>query len=223
MVKRAVAWLKVIFLGLASEFRLVWLALLVVVLALVIVCWLGASEFHIRFAGLVLQWFGLGTVVCGIQKTRELFGHPSYTHLLLEKLSRIRRWGRSIVIEPEPASFKVSAGDLRVHIWDNVDLTEQIQAQVTALTKNVERMRQRLDQMQNEMEAEHRKHAESLRQEQQLREKNDEELRKLLEVAETGGLDISLFGLFFLFIGLFLSTLSPEITQWVARFLTGWI
>lgn len=39
-----------------------WLALLVVVLSLVIVYWLGASEFQIRCAGLVLQWCGLDGV-----------------------------------------------------------------------------------------------------------------------------------------------------------------
>lgn len=86
---------------------------------------------------------------------------------------------------------------------------------VAALTKNVEQMNGHLIRMQMESDAALRKHSASLRQEQQIREKEEKEIRKLLEDAETGGLDISFIGLIWLTVGLALSTVSPEIAQWM--------
>ena len=56
---------------------------------------------------------------------------------------------------------------------------------------------------------------ESLRQERQFREEGDEHLHKRLEAAEPGGLHISLIGVIWIFLGLILSTVSPEIAQWM--------
>ena len=48
-------------------------------------------------------------------------------------------------------------------------------------------------------------------QEAQMRQKGDEANRDKLEEASTGGVYISLFGAYLLFLGVILSTLAPEI------------
>ena len=83
------------------------------------------------------------------------------------------------------------------------------------MTRNVERMNERLIQAQKDIDSERSKHSESLRQERQFREGGDEHLHNRLEAAETGGLHISLIGVIWIFLGLILSTVSPEIAQWM--------
>jgi hypothetical protein len=223
MVKRAIAWLKYFFhwlnaflRWLASEFRMVWLALLVVVLSLVIVYWLGASEFQIRFSGLVLQWFGLGTVVYGIRETRKLFEHPSFMQLLSEKMSRIPRWQlHKIAIGDGVSVLGGAAVCSRGYVWNNVDPAAPIQEQVDALKNNVESLKRQLTHVHGEMDSRLHGHSESLRQEQESRRDGDERLHQRLEAAETGGIYVSFIGVVWLSVGLLLSTASPEIAQWV--------
>jgi hypothetical protein len=215
MVKRVVVWLKALFHWCLAEFRLVWLALLVLGAAGFITFRTGGNEILIRYTGLALQWLGLLTVVDGIRKTRKLFGRPGPLQLLREKASRFPRWRRDAFIYAGTGAMTISGGSATARGWHKVDPAAPIQEQVDALTRNVENMNERLIHIQKESDAELRKHSESLRQEQQVREKGDNKLRQLMEAAETGGLDISLIGLIFLFIGLLLSTASPEISQWV--------
>lgn len=59
-----------------------WLALVVVALALVFSLRPGACESDIRVAGLALQWLEIGTVAHGVHQTRKLFGRPSIAKLL---------------------------------------------------------------------------------------------------------------------------------------------
>jgi len=212
-VNRVVVWLKAIFHWI-TEPHLVWMALLGVVLAGIIVIRAGVSEIQVRLTGLVLQLLGLGTVVYGIRETRKLFGRPSFRQSLRGWLSRFPRWRRDVVVGAGAASLVVTAGGAGVHVWTKVDPAAPIEAQLNALTRNVERMNERLTQMQKDSDSELRKHSESLRQERQFREEGDEHLHKRLEAAETGGLHISLIGAIWIFLGLILSTVSPEIAQW---------
>jgi len=215
MLKRLVAWLKALSRWCFTEFRLVWLALLVVGFAAFIAFRIGASEPQIRLTGLVLQWLGLLTVVHGIRETRKLFGRPSLLQVLREKVARFPRWRRDAFVHVGTGAMTISGGSASAHVWSKIDPAAPIEERVNALTRNVERMNERLIQTQKENDAELRKHSESLHQERQVREKGDDKLRQLMEAAETGGLDISLIGLVWLAVGLILSTASPEIAQWV--------
>ena len=191
-------------------------ALLVVVVPFLVVCFLtGASEFQFRFTGLVLQWLGLGTVVHGIEETRKLFGHPSLPQLLREKASRFPRWSRHAA--PATGGGAIVGGAslvARGYAWTNLDPAAPLETQVTALNRNVERLKERLDEMERHVDSELSKHSEEFRKEKQEREEGDKNLGKVLEAAETGGLHISLMGVFWLAMGLLLTTFSTEIAQW---------
>jgi hypothetical protein len=214
IVKRVVAWLKALFQWI-TEPHLVWMALLVVVLAGIIAIHAGVSEIQARLTGLVLQLLGLLTVVYGIRETRKLFGRPSFRQLLREWLSRFPRWRRDAFIYAGSGAMTISGGSATAHVWSNIDPAAPIEERVNALTRNVERMNERIIHIQKENDAELRKHTESLRQEQESRKEGDDQLNMRLEAAETGGLHISFIGVIWIFLGLILSTVSPEIAQWM--------
>ena len=216
MVKQAIVWLRAFFRWLTSEFRLVWRALLVVVLPFLVVRFLtGASEFQFRFIGLGLQLFGLGTVIYGVEETRKLFGHPSLPQLLREKVSRIPRSRlHAVVIGDVMQAFDAAAVYRKEPEWKDVDPAAPIQEQVNALKKNVESLKQQLSDMHGEIDSKLHRHSESLHKEQESRKQGDEHLHLRIEAAETGGLHISLMGVFWLAMGLLLTTFSPEIALW---------
>jgi len=213
-MKRIFAWLGLFWRWLA-EARLFWMALLVLLLAFLVSFRPSAWEIHIRVTGLILQCLGIGTVALGIHETRKLFGRPGIVKLLLEWMSHFPRWRRRIVLAAGSGTLGALTGHVRAHVWSNVDPSASIEARVDALTKNVERLNERLIQVQKEIDSELHKQSDALRQEEQIRAKDDQSLQQRLEAAETGGLHISFIGMLWLFFGLFLSTMSAEIAQWV--------
>ena len=215
MVKQTVVWARAFVHWLISEFRFLWLALFFVVVPFFVVFFLtGATEIQFRFTGLVLQWLGLGTVVHGIEETRMLFGHPNIVQLLLEKLLRFPRLRRDVFIHVGSGVITTDVGSVTAYGWRNIDPAAPIEAQVAALTQNMEHIKQRLDQMQKDVDSKISKHSVALHEEKKEREQGDKKLSMILEAAETGGLHISLMGVFWLAIGLLLTTFSPEISQW---------
>ncbi len=210
---RAASWLKVLGRWLA-EARLAWVALGVVLLALTFSLWSGVTELQIRLTGLLLQLLGIGTVAHGVHQTRKLFGRPGVLDLLRKWLSRFPRWRRQVIVGVGGSSVGISGGLVRAHIWTKIDPASPIQVQLDGLKQNVERLNERLIQTQNELDAQLGQHSEALRQEQQVRAKDDTELRQRLEVAETGGLHITFIGVVWLFLGVLLATIAPEISRW---------
>ncbi len=213
-MRRIFQWLGLFWYWFA-EARLLWMALLVLLLAFLVSFRSGAGEIHIRVTGLILQWLGIGTVALGIHETRRLFGRPGIVKLLLEWMSHFPRWRRRIVVGAGSGTLRALTGHAGVHVWSNVDPSASIEARLEALTKNVERVNERLIQAQREIDSALSKQSEALHQEQHIRAKDDENLHKRLEAAETGGLHISFIGMLWIFFGLLLSTMSAEIAQWV--------
>jgi hypothetical protein len=101
-----------------------------------------------------------------------------------------------------------------MHVWSNVDPAAPVEAQLNALKKNVERLHERLIQMQDEMDRDLHRHSEALRQEQEVRGQGDKHLHLRLEAAETGGLHITFIGLLWLLLGVLLATIPGEIHSW---------
>jgi hypothetical protein len=213
-LKRAIAWPKEVLRWLLVEFRLSLFTLLVLFVAFIVLR-ASASEFTVRLVGLHLQWSGLGTVAVGIWGTRRLFKHPSFIQQLKEKLSRLPRWRRDVTIVVGTAEAKVTLGSAIAHGRGSVGQGASVEEQLKALARSIERIDERLVQIQKENESEWRKHSESLQQERELREKNEKDLCQLIEDAAAGGLNISIAGLIWLFVGLFLSALPSEIAQWM--------
>ena len=88
-----------------------------------------------------------------------------------------------------------------------------IDARLEALEKNITSIHERITQAQNEMDAEFQKAANALKHEEQLRQSEDNEIRKKLEATGTGGVHISAIGAAWLFVGVILSTAAIEIAE----------
>ena len=207
------SWLRAVLRWLAEP-RLVWITLFVIILAFVVALRPGASDFQIRVTGLVLQWLGIGTVAHGVHQTRQLFGLPSIMTSIRRWLSHFPRWRGRVIAMTGTGSLGLSGGTARLEVWSTVDPAAPVDARIQALTSNVDRLKDRISQLHNEMDTRLREHSEALRQEQGVRAKDDEHLRTRLEAAETGGLQITFAGVIWLFLGVLLATLSPEISGW---------
>jgi hypothetical protein len=212
-VKRLFAWLCAVIRWL-TEPRLFWIASLVLLVAFWVSFRPGTSEIQVRVSGLALQCLGVGTVFLGLQKTRKLFGRPNLVTLVKEWLSRLPRWIRKLVMPAGAGAFTVSGSvTAEGYQWSKFDPASPNEVQVAALAKNVEWLKEGLIAVRKDIASRAREQADALQREQQLRAEQDEKLRALLEVAETGGLQISFVGLVWLLFGLLLSSLPGEIAQ----------
>lgn len=110
-------------------------------------------------------------------------------------------------------SSGVAGMSARGHVWSKVDPSSSLEAQVDALTKDVERVNERLTVAEKTLDSQAREHADALRGEQQVRAEHDAALKAGLEAAETGGLHISFVGVIWLLFGLLLSSVPREIAQ----------
>jgi hypothetical protein len=79
----------------------------------------------------------------------------------------------------------------------------------------LDRMRNRLNELDLETREKLKRHAERLDQEMQARTVGDQDIRNILAISETGGLSLSVAGIVFLIVGLVMSTASVELAAWL--------
>lgn len=90
-----------------------------------------------------------------------------------------------------------------------------IEDQVRVIGNNLENLNKEFREFHDEMDKEFGKRDKSLSKEERARADADAELHKRLEAAQTGGLQISFVGAVWLFVGVCLGTISPEIHRWL--------
>jgi hypothetical protein len=193
-----------------AEARHVWFSVAGVVFALIISFCLYPTERGIRLTGLGLQLFGIYTVIWGIRETRALFGHPSFTSKIKAWLVRFPLLRRNVTLSVDSASHVIVSGKATVYQTHKAtDSTTE--ARLDSLERNVILIHERVTQTQKEMDEGLHKISALVKHEGQLRQTEDNEIRKKLEATGTGGVHISLIGASWLFVGLILSTAAPEI------------
>ena len=131
-----------------------WLCAAVICDALVISLRPNTTEPVIRLTGLVLQLFGVATVIWGISKTREDFGLPSLASKTKEYLSKFSLLRRSCMAEIKCASAQVSAGKLRAYEKHVPGENSTSETRLEALEKNISLIHERITQTQKEMDEE---------------------------------------------------------------------
>ena len=134
------------------EVGLLWLALLVVAVALVVSLRPCASETQIRIAGLILQWLGIATVAVGVHQTRRLFGRPDNFTLLRDWLMRFPRWRGDASLEASAAIGAVATGALGYDGAPSIE-RRRLRRGWRFLIRNVDHLNERLAQLQNDVEA----------------------------------------------------------------------
>lgn len=213
-MRKILFWLKSIFHWLV-EWRYFCLGLLVVAVPAFFGLRCGADEATIRITGMVLQLLGIGTVAWGIHTTRKEFGHPSIFIVWHQRLSRFPFFGKRVVTITADIKLPSMGGTGRGHGSVSAGPGATIEARVQALEENLQIVHDRVSQTQNEMDQRFRKYSEALKQEEQVREKEDQNIRAKLEATETGGLHISAMGAFWLFVGVIMSTVPVELAKWL--------
>lgn len=203
--------LKAVCAWLAEAWH-VWLAVVVIGLALVVSLRPNTTEPVIRLTGLGLQLLGIATVIWGISEMRDLFGHPSLRSKAKAWLGRIPLLNRNVVIEAGGISVSAaSAGKARAYVTHGPGPSPTIQTRLDAVEKTVTTIHERISETQTEMDEGLQKTADALNGEEQLRSAEDTAIREKLEATGTGAVHISGIGASWLFVGVILSTASREI------------
>ena len=197
------------------EWRYFCLSLLVVVVPVFFGLRYGADEAAIRITGMALQLLGILTVAWGIHTTRKEFGHPSIFTVWYQRLSRFPSFRKRVVTVTGHITLPGMTVSGRGHASVSAGPGATIEARVQALEENLQIVHDRVSQTQNEMDHAFRKHSEALKQEEQVRDKEDQNIRAKLEATETGGLHISAMGAFWLFVGVIMSTVPVELAKWL--------
>lgn len=205
-LKRVGRWL--------AEPRHVWATLFAIAVALAIVITF-RQEPLIRLTGLVMQWFGIGTVIWGISQTRALFGHPSLAVQAKAWLERHPFRPRRIVMAVGAAEELSFAGRGEAYVTHGAGPDATVEARLEALEKNIAALHSRISNKAQQLEGEIRQATDKISAESHARQTADDDLRKKLEISGTGGLHISAIGAALLFVGVTLSTASVEIANWL--------
>lgn len=197
------------------EARFAWLALGVIVTALIVALRPHTPEPVIRLSGLVLQLLGIGTVIWGISETRALFGHPSFSTKTKSWLERFPLRRRNIVFGTGAVSLAAATCKARGYVTQGPGPNPTIETRLDALDRNISLIHERISDNEKEMDEEFRKTAVALKKEEQTRQSEDNSIRNKLEATGTGGVHISAIGASWLFIGVVLSTAGVEIAEFL--------
>jgi hypothetical protein len=193
------------------EAKYAWLSIAVNAIALAVSLRPGTGEPLIRLTGLVLQLFGISTVILGISETRKLFGHPPFARKAKEWLHRFPLLRRDVVIAVSGVSMSACAGKVRAFGTHGPGENPTTEARLAALEKNINALHDRISATQNETDQEFMKAADALKHEEQIRQEADAAIAGRLEATGTGGVHISLIGASWLVVGVILSTAAAEI------------
>ena len=194
-----------------AEARYAWLSTAVICVALIISLRPHTTEPVIRLTGLLLQLFGIGSVIWGISETRALFGHPSFSSKAKAWLSRFPLLRRKVVLAADSGTHLIVGGKATAYMTHGAGTNPTIEARLDALEKNVTSIHERISQTQKEMDKEFHEITDAVKREEQSRQAEDNAIRVKLEVTGTGGVHISAIGASWLFVGIILSTAATEI------------
>jgi len=195
-----------------AEGRVGFMGALVIVAAVVWPTWTVCSESTFRISGLVLQLAGMVFAIRGLLAIRAHFGKPLLRHLLRDWLKRIPRWKSNRTVRGVGAVISNEAAmHARGYVWTPDKAEKPLEQRVEAILKNLERMR---DDLQNhaksldELRLDHERHKVEI---QQTAGRFESSIRIDLDKLHTADVLVSLVGLVWLTIGIVLSTLAPEL------------
>lgn len=171
----------------------------------------------VRYAGTILQIFGLGTVAVGLSQTRQLFGRPSIP-------ARVKSWFgrlRAALRRPEPITVQASSGELFLHgesprIIIGPAPNATVEQRVAVLEQNLARLRDEVDQHAQTMRQEIRQIEEKLAAEDQGLRSAVEANAKKIEESAIGGLHLEVVGICWLFFGIVGTSIPGEVALGIA-------
>ncbi|MGZ8921892.1 MAG: hypothetical protein ACXW0M_00895 [Methylosarcina sp.] len=205
-------WNHVVWL---AKLRKAWIALFVLLLVLSGAFLLpGQPDDQLRYAGLVLQLLGVGTVAYLLRDKRVIFKRKSLLTFLTDWAKARPKFRPGVITlqASETVLDKISA-QARISIWRDAGegaSVEQrlnvIEANLITLDDNHRDLAVRTDKVYAQL-------TDELAVERQQREKADRETTEKLEKFGADGLHIEATGIFWLIIGIVLATIPTELTR----------
>ena len=193
------------------ETQYFWITLFVLSVSLYIIFLPEPNEARVRITGLTLQVFGMSTVLIGINRTRQFFGHPSFLKIVIQCLKRFPL-RRQVITGRANIELPMMTAKAFAHQWTNA-VDDSPEARLRALETNLDIVNQRVTQVHNQLDHDIRHLEHTLHSERTTRENTDQEIRRTIELTETGGLSISLMGLLWLVVGIIMSTIPSEMAS----------
>ena len=213
---------RVVLLRIAEP-RLPWVAFAVVAVIFLTSTFLllGTNDDRVRYSGLALELFGISTVAFGLRDKWHLFKRPSILDHLRGWWERRPHWGgKDITVALSGAELITMGTSAKLSLWRGVPAGASIEDRVAALEANVNTVRAEHGETAKHVEEEARKQAEALASERRARELATDEIKNQIETLGAGGLHLEAIGLFWLILGVILTTVSTEIAHmltWIQR------
>ncbi|MBZ9559086.1 MULTISPECIES: hypothetical protein [unclassified Modicisalibacter] len=179
----------------------------------VIAVWLPFSiqtEPAIRLAGLGLQLLGIVAAALGIRDTRRMFNKPSFLQLLRSWATSWPRFKPKVQYASGSATL-TSSGYASATVWQSAPPYATLEQRIDALEANLKSVEGRLRSSESAISKNKRTFTSKLQQETQERGTQFTELHRKMEATSTDGLRLATAGVFWLAVGLVLSTASPEL------------
>ncbi len=173
------------------------------------------SDFRIRTLGMIFQLIGVMTVWIDLKDATSLFGKKG---ILLNNWNWLKRGilGRSSIILAGGCTAASSSGSARPKVrHSNLPSASELE-RIKTLEKNAANVDEDIDALYCESEKTKRDLTLAISAESSNRQTADDKLRLQIKNISTGNASLLLFGLVWLGIGIFISTLAPEIAKIVA-------
>jgi len=186
---------------------------LIAVFSLSLGAW--CTEASIRWAGFVLQLLGMCFAIKGVLDIRKHFKQEPLRMLFFEWLKRFPKWNENKVETVGIVNAVEATDSIKVEIWTDDNPHDPIEKRIESIIRNQNRLKdqqneslQAIDSLKSSHEA-HKNYV--LKQQEQMKENG----RVELESIHINGIILSLVGLTWITIGIAMSTISPELTQWI--------
>jgi hypothetical protein len=204
-----------------SEFRRVWITVGAIVVIFGVAMLLPiCRETALRWSGMLIELFGIGTVVIGLDAKCRLFKLPSFLENALNWVQRRPRWKpmpTSFEVKPTAGSLTLSGGLSKVPLWRGTPDGASTEDRVKALEDNLQTMRKEQSEIEKMLDQERTERQQALTTERQEREAADGKLKQILEGLGSGGLDIEAMGIAWVIVGVILATASNEIASFFSH------
>ncbi len=193
-----------------GSLALLWANVLALVVpALLIAQWPDADL--ARRMGLTLQLIGVATVVAGIRDTRRRFNRKSWVAETWGKLVAFPNpWRRPVQAHMSARLSAVSAHGFAT-ATATAALNETMQKQIDRLSGDLNALRTNIEQRHREAQTRYAALDQRITDETNETTRVVQDVRRLLTDAQTGGLNLSVFGTICIMIGTVLGTAPQEV------------
>lgn len=197
------------------EIKLVFLMIVYLALAWSFLKFFNYTESSFRWVGLGLQILGITTVIHGLNQTRNQFNHKSYKGLLSDWLKRCPIKDKPAFIAAESIGASFSMGDVILTTVFKLDPNSPIEEQLAKIEKEVLGLQKQIDNSSSKNREELNKLKGDINTEKNERNQAINRTLNIIESTSTGGIHISLIGTLWLLFGVILSSLPPELSNWL--------